>query len=226
MNKTFVKVVVILAATGLLLSSGITYFGRNSLGSTTDPNQQNYTSVIDEMEYQIGLLEDSLEKAPDNLYLRTQLGNSYYQLGMFYDADENQEESKASFSKAMDYYGRALEIDPDDVNVRVDRAVSAYWSENNDIAEEEFEQSIEIDPTHAKAYFNYGIFLLFERNNAGKAIEKWNKVVELNPTEDPDLVAYARSWITQAEASLLELKGDPNDFDLNVEDDTEEESTN
>jgi tetratricopeptide (TPR) repeat protein len=225
-NKTMVNVVIIIAGSALLLSSALAYFGRNSFSPAVDPSKPNYELYIEDMEYTISQLEDSLEKAPENMYLLTQLGNSYYQLGLLYNSKGDVELTKESFAKAVLPYGKALEIEPENVDVRVDRAVSAFWSDNFDLAETEFQTATEQNPTHAKAFFNYGIFLLLGRNNAASAIEQWNQVLELNPADDKELVTMTRSWIGQAEQALLELKGDPSQFEEDEGEEEAEEETN
>ena len=197
-NKKLVYFVVIIGVGALLLSSALAYFGSFA------PRTQTPTGAgeLAELQYRISQNEQSLENTPDNLYLLTQLGNSYYQLGVYYSSTNDELKSSESFGKALDPYGKALEIEPDDVNVRVDRAVCAFWSGNYDIAEAEFETAITTDPTHAKAFFNYGIFLYLGLNQSTEALEKWAAVIELNPLDDPQLVANARSWINSVEEEL------------------------
>jgi len=196
-NKRLVYFVVIIGVGALLLSSGLAYFG-------SAPRAQTPAGAgeLAELQYRISQYEQSLESTPGNLYLLTQLGNSYYQLGVYYSSNNDEARSSESFGKAMEPYGKALEIEPDDVNVRVDRAVCAFWSDNYDIAEAEFETAIATDPTHAKAFFNYGIFLYLGLNRPTEALEKWNAVIELNPLDDPQLVANARNWFNAVEEEL------------------------
>lgn len=219
LNKKMVKIVVIVAAAALLFSAGLAYITGGFLPPTAGSNN---ASTISELEYQISQLETSLETSPDNSSLLTQLGNSYYQLGIIYNEMEEFEKSEESFASAVDPYGLALEAEPDNVNVRVDRAVSAFYSDNYDLAQEQFEKAIETDPTHVQAHYNYGIFQLYGRNDAAGAIENFNEVIELNPADQPQMVANARNLITQAEAQMNELIGDPNQFLDN--DDVDEET--
>lgn len=214
MNQRMVYTVIILAVGGLVLSSAIAYFGTGPVIPNT--GDQSSATAIANLEYQIGQYETSLEKAPDNFFLLTQLGNSYYQLGQEYGRVPNEEKAIESFAKAIEPYGKALELEPEDVNVRVDRATAAYYSGSYDLAEQEYIKSIEIDGTHVNAQFNYGVFLYFARNNSVKAIEQWNKVIELNPA-DSQLLSAARSLIAQAEADMNELRGDPSQFDFSDE---------
>ena len=198
-KKSLVYGVVIIGAAALVLTSvlgALVMPGLRGSSASTGFNR------IAELEYQVSQYKNNLESTPENFYLLTQLGNTYYALGMEYSLAENEEKTKESFAAAMEPYGRALEIQPDDVNVRVDRAVSAFWSDNHDVAEAEFARAIEIDPTHAKAYFNFGIFQYLGLNQPHDALENWKQVVALNPADDPDIVNTAKSWIAQVEDDL------------------------
>ncbi|MDW7651392.1 MAG: hypothetical protein SCK29_09020 [Bacillota bacterium] len=222
-KKNLVYAVVITAAAALVFTSALAAFSMTGLRSNSGSSGQNLDSAVADLEYQISQYEDNLEKAPDNFYLLTQLGNSYYQLGMVYNSMANDEKAKESFAAAVEPYGKALEVEPTDVNVRVDRAVSAFWSESYDLAEEEFQTAIETDPTHAKAYFNYGIFQYYGRNNPAEALVLWNQVLELNPADDPELVSTTRSWIAQLEEdSSWQLQGDPAEGETGTEAETED----
>lgn len=194
-KKKLVSAVIIFAVLGLVLTSALGTIGLASLRREPNPTTQGAGAIAD-LEYQIEQYETSLEKSPNNVFVLTELGNSYYALGMNYSSTSQEDKSKESFGKAVVPYGRVLEINPDNVNVRVDRAVSAFWSDNFEVAEAEFEKAIEIDPTHAKAYFNYGIFLYLGQLRTAEALAMWNKVIELD-TKDEDLINTTRYWISQ-----------------------------
>ena len=52
---------------------------------------------------------------------------------------------------------RALKLDPNNVNVSTDLGVSYYYTNQPDKALEQFDQSLKIDPKHAKTLLNVGI---------------------------------------------------------------------
>jgi tetratricopeptide (TPR) repeat protein len=158
--------------------------------------------IISDLRSRISRYEAILETSPDNLSLLITLGNSYYQLGQAYADSGNQEAAAAGFAGAVEPYGRALAINPQDVNARVDRAVAAFRSGSLDLAEQEFREAINIDPTHPKAFFNYGVFLLIGRGQPSQAAEQWQRVIELNPPNDPQLVSSARQWLAQVEGGI------------------------
>jgi Tfp pilus assembly protein PilF len=88
------------------------------------------------------------------------------------------------------------------VDVRVDRAVSAFRSGNLELAEEEFEKAIAINPDHAKAYYNFGVFLFYGLNRPAEAIERFEKVLELDSANYPALISATEFMIAQADDQL------------------------
>lgn len=194
-KKKLVSAVIIFAVLGLVLTSVLGTIGMASLRREPNPNTSGLGAIGD-LEYQIQQYESSLEKSPNNVFVLTELGNSYYGLGMIYSSMNDEVKAKETFGKAVEPYGKVLEVNPENVNVRVDRAVSAFWSDNFELAAAEFEKSIEIDPTHAKAYFNYGIFLYLGELKSDEALAMWNKVIELE-TKDEELISTTRYWISQ-----------------------------
>jgi len=198
-RKKLVYAVVIVSATVLVLTSAIGFYGMRLPARANVAEGPEW--IISDLQGRISRLEANLESSPDSVNLLVQLGNSFYQLGQVYYDNGNQEASDASFAGAIDPYGRALAINPKDVNVRVDRAVAAFRSGSLDLAEQEFKEAINIDPTHSKAFFNYGVFLHIGRSQPRQAVEQWQRVIELNPP-DQQLVSSARQWIAQVEGGM------------------------
>jgi tetratricopeptide (TPR) repeat protein len=182
-----IYIIVFIAAGGLVLTPVLGYIGYRSFASGPR-NEDSFRGIeqeIADLEYRISQLKDGLEKNPENIYYLTQLGNNYYQLGVAYSYSNDEAKAQESFNLAIEPYGKALELKPGDVDVRVDRAVSAFWSGNHELAEEEFEQAIAINPDHAKAYYNYGVFLFYGLNRPAEAIERFEKSLELDSVKRP-----------------------------------------
>lgn len=201
-RKQMFYTIAILAVAGLILSPLLGYIlGRSSLAQPGSGNDISYFEGV------VSRLEEALKEDPDNVNNLVELGNAYYQLALAYSAVPNEQKTVESFARAVEPYGKALELDPENVNVRVDRAVAAFYSNNPVLAEQEFETAIQQDPTHAKAYFNYGVFLLYGVNRPADAISRWETVIELNPASE--LAEAARNWIAVAD----EIMRTPPDFD-------------
>jgi tetratricopeptide (TPR) repeat protein len=199
----FIYIIVFIAAGGLVLTPVLGYIGYRSFASgPRNEDTFSYEQQIADLEYRIGQLEDGLEKNPEEFYYLSQLGNNYYQLGVVYIYSNDEAKAAESFALAIEPYGKALEIKPEDVDVRVDRAVSAFRSGNLELAEEEFEKAIAINPDHAKAYYNFGVFLFYGLNRPAEAIERFEKVLELDSANDPALISATEFMIAQADDQL------------------------
>ncbi len=112
-------------------------------------------------------LKFAIGSNPKDLESIIQLGNLYY--------------DNSKFKDAVDWYGKALEIDPSNVNVRTDRG-SAYWSLGQaDAAIGEFQKSLQVNPTHAQTLFNLGIVYLHGKNDMDAARKAWEKLLATNP---------------------------------------------
>ena len=92
-----------------------------------------------------------------------------------YNAYENKE-----YDKAISFYLRAIELDPDDDAAYVNLGVAYYYQGNYTKAKESYERAIELDPDEALAYQKIGDLYMLQINLI-KAIELYEKVIELDP---------------------------------------------
>jgi len=150
------------ACLGIGLLTGF-YFGKQSAQSaTTPPVPQSSSFTEDEARLRGALLAN-----PNDLDVLIQLGNLYY---------DNQK-----FQDAVDWYGRALEIDPKNINVRTDRGTS-YWNLGRaDAAIAEFRKSLELNSSHAQTLYNLGVVFLKGKNDVQEARKAWETLLATNP---------------------------------------------
>jgi tetratricopeptide (TPR) repeat protein len=112
-------------------------------------------------------LRSLLMANPKNLDALIQLGNLYYDQGQHL--------------QAVEWYGKALDIDPRNPNVRTDRGTS-YWNLNQpDEAIAEFQKSLQVDPGHVQTLYNMGLVYLRGKNNIAEAKKAWQKLLAANP---------------------------------------------
>lgn len=154
------------------------YFGRQASGTGAEVGAAAQTQgsvpatpagVVDPMVLQQNeaRLKSALAANPKDENALIQLGNLYYDSGRFRDA--------------VDYYGRALELDPRNVAVRTDRGTS-YWNLSQaDAAIAEFQKSLEVDPSHAQTLYNLGVVYLNGKNNPAEARKAWQRLLATNP---------------------------------------------
>jgi tetratricopeptide (TPR) repeat protein len=122
-------------------------------------------AVLDET--QVTALKTVAEREASNATPRVQLGNLYF------DAER--------YDEAIKWYGDALRIAPNDVNVSTDLGVSYYYSNQADKALAQFDRSLTLDPKHAKTLLNVGIVKAFGKQDLDGAGAAWKQVIALAP---------------------------------------------
>lgn len=140
------------------------YFGRQSAQTVaTGPAQQGTASFAEDEARLRGILMEN----PKDVDALIQIGNLSY--------------DNRKFQDAVDWYGRALAIDPTNVSVRTDRG-TCYWNLGQaDAAIAEFRKSLEVNPSHAQTLYNLGVVLLNGKNDAQEARKAWETLLATNP---------------------------------------------
>ena len=85
------------------------------------------------------------------------------------------------YAEAIEFYTRALEVRPKEVNVRTDLGTAYWYGGFPEKAVQEYEKSLAIDPTHANTLFNMGVVQLEGMKNPRRAIAAWEKLLATNP---------------------------------------------
>jgi TPR repeat protein len=130
-------------------------------------------------------LKDAVEKEPKNRPALVRLANIYHDAGVAGGRPEH-------FKQAIEYYERALEIEPADANARTDMAICMRRMGRADDAIAQFRKSISYHPQHWQSWLNLGIVSLFDKNDFKTAAEAFEKLEELNPSyEDLSLLKEA-----------------------------------
>ena len=123
--------------------------------------------MMQQIQQEIARLNKALESNPKDAGVLAQLGNLFYDAGMF--------------DKARDYYTRSLESDPRNPNVSTDLGICFQRLGRPDEAIRQFRASLSIDPRHWQSWLNIGIVSLFEKQDVKTAEEALARVKELNP---------------------------------------------
>lgn len=114
-------------------------------------------------------LQEQVKQNPQDFAALVELGNIHF--------------DQRNFSDAINWYSKALEVEPDNVSLRTDLGTAYFYSERIDEAIAEFNKSLALNPTHPQALFNMGVALLHGKNDAKGALEYWGKLVETNPND-------------------------------------------
>lgn len=108
-----------------------------------------------------------LKSDPNNATLLENVGDIYY------DAQQ--------YPAAIEYYQRALNVQPSNTSVRTDMATAIWYTGNADGAITEFKKSLAYEPTKANTLFNLGIVLWQGKHDGAGATAAWQKLLAANP---------------------------------------------
>ncbi|MGH9143888.1 MAG: tetratricopeptide repeat protein [Vicinamibacterales bacterium] len=144
--------------------------------ATSTAGATSRAAVLDET--QVNALKTVAEREISNATPRVQLGNLYF------DAER--------YDDAIKWYGDALKLAPDDVNVSTDLGVSYYYSNQPDKALTQFDRSLRLDPKHAKTLLNVGIVKAFGKQDLDGAESAWKQVLAIAP-DSPEGQAARRA---------------------------------
>lgn len=117
-------------------------------------------------------LQVELKRDPKNFDALRELGN------IRYDARD--------FSEAAALYARALEVRPDDINLRSDRGGALLQARKVDEAIGELKTVLSKESTHPQALYILGMALLEGKQDREGALSNLRKLVETHP-ELPEL---------------------------------------
>jgi cytochrome c-type biogenesis protein CcmH/NrfG len=136
----------------------------------------------DNYQVRITQMQQVVARDPRNVQAWIQLGNDYF--------DTRQPQ------KAIEAYARALEIRPNNPDVLTDQGVMYREVGQFDKAIENFRRANEADPKHVQSLYNLGVVYLNDLKQPKKAIDAWNKVLQLAPQSEQ--AAQARVGIEEA----------------------------
>ena len=119
-------------------------------------------------QQRIATAERIVAADPRNRQAWVQLGNDCFDTGQF--------------QKAVDAYGKALELKPDDPNVLTDQGVMYRQLKQYDRAIANFEKAQQLDPKHLQSLFNLGLLYAQDLKQNEKAIKALNRFLEIDST--------------------------------------------
>ena len=85
------------------------------------------------------------------------------------------------YEKAVEWYQRALELDPKNVDARTDLGTSYFYSGRPQDALREYRKSLEINPRHEPTLLNMVVVNLEGTHDLAAAEEAWERLRLLNP---------------------------------------------
>ena len=166
MNKESTLIAVVALIVGLL--GGYLIFSISNAGKVQQTNTAIQAGAGSPTDYtqRIAQAEKVVAQDPKNLNAWISLGNDYF------DTEQTQ--------KAINAYGKALEIEPNNPNVLTDQGVMFRKIGWYDKALGNFEKANKIDPNHLQSLFNAGIVYAVDLKQPDKAVPYWNKYLKLD----------------------------------------------
>lgn len=168
MKKETIIVVVLALVAGLLV--GVIYSNWKKDTSETQPTQTAapVQAPVVNHQQQITMLEGIVSREPANRNAWVQLGHNFF--------DSNQP------MKAIDAYGKALDLESNDSNILTDQGVMYRRVGWYDKAIANFEKANALDRSHQQSLYNLGVVYRYDLQDFEKAIDAWSRFIALNPT--------------------------------------------
>ena len=148
-------------------------------GQQQMPSPEQMKAMADKRRHRCS---NNSSRSPMMPPLLAQIGNAYYDAQIF--------------PMAIDYYQKALAVDPKNSLVRTDMATALFYSNDFDHSIAEFDRALKDDPKNSNALFNRGIVKWQGKMDVNGAIADWELLLKQNPNyEQADKV---RMYMAQA----------------------------
>jgi cytochrome c-type biogenesis protein CcmH/NrfG len=108
-----------------------------------------------------------LKTNPKDFDTLDKLGNLYY--------------DSQAYPQAIDYYKKALGVQPNNPDVRTDLGTAYWYTGNADEAITSYEKALAIRPNHPGTLFNLGIVKWQGKKDPKAAVVVWEKLLQTNP---------------------------------------------
>lgn len=141
---------------------------------TPFPNQGQLTAGFRQQE--TAYLQAVSQNSKD-LHALAGLANLYFDTGKSTGSSER-------FRQARDYYVRALQLQPSNVDMRTDLAITYFYLGDADEAISQAKASLRYDPTHALAHYNLGVFYWKGRKDDVNAVREFKAAIKVDKAGD------------------------------------------
>jgi cytochrome c-type biogenesis protein CcmH/NrfG len=162
---------ILIAAVALIvgLLGGFLVFSMSSVGKNRQPAATIPAGSGSPTDYvtRIAEAEKIVARDPKNLNAWLSLGNDYF------DTEQAQ--------KAINAYGKVLEIEPNNPNVLTDQGVMYRKVGWYDKALANFEKAQKLDPNHLQSLYNIGIVYAVDMKQPEKAVPIWKRYLQMDP---------------------------------------------
>jgi cytochrome c-type biogenesis protein CcmH/NrfG len=144
---------------------GNTAMGAAQLPGIGSPQQQGVS--VEALNKAAEPLLTQLKQNPNDFDTLAKVGNLYY--------------DGQAYPQAIEYYEKALAVQPGNPDVRTDLGTAYWYTGNADKAIASFNKALELRPTHPGTLFNLGIVEWQGKNDPKAAVKAWEKLLASNP---------------------------------------------
>jgi cytochrome c-type biogenesis protein CcmH/NrfG len=85
------------------------------------------------------------------------------------------------YQQSIEWYQKALQLDPKNVNARTDMATAYFYTGQPQEALKEYRKSLAIDPSHGPTMFNMIVVNLEGSHDLAAAQQAWERLHKVNP---------------------------------------------
>lgn len=137
------------------------------MGASAGPAMPSPARLKEMADTQAAPLVERLKSDPNNGDLLANIGNLYY------DAQQ--------YPTAIEYYQRAVKVQPANTGLRTDLATAYWYTGNADEAIVEFKKALSYEPNKGNTLFNLGIVQWQGKMDSAGALATWQKLLDTNP---------------------------------------------
>jgi cytochrome c-type biogenesis protein CcmH/NrfG len=116
---------------------------------------------------QVAPILAQLKNSPKDPALLAQAGNVYYDAQIYQDA--------------IEYYKKALALDPKSASIRTDMATAIWYLGDADTAITELNMALLAEPNKAQTLFNLGMIKWRGKMDVKGAVAEWEKLLKTSP---------------------------------------------
>ncbi|MGD0629500.1 MAG: tetratricopeptide repeat protein [Terracidiphilus sp.] len=135
-------------------------------------------------------LKEKLKSDPNNSAVLMQVAAIYH--------------ATHQFKEAADYYAKAVQADPKNVDARTKLATSLYRNGDVDGALAQLNRALTYDPKDANALFDLGMIRFQGKQDGQGAVSAWQKLLATNP----QMSSERRAQVQKLMADVLTTLGD------------------
>ncbi len=213
-------------AVGLFAASVVLGAGAGALGWLGGGDQAQKEFDEEALERRLEELEREVEANPEDVDALRRLGSYQLEMGVYYaQMEPDQDKAQNYFNDAMDTYDQLTDLEPDDADIWVEKAMAAYRVNNFETARESTDRVLEIEPDHVDG-LNLSSHLHLVQGEYEQAIEKWEALIERDDVTEAQKETYT-NMIEQAKAMQEATEGEkPVEKQIEENDEDEENHEN